>query len=477
MNYLLASQHDTNTVYAVFNNHRNGDFKPYILKSTNAGSDWTSISSNLPKRGSVYSIAEDHVDPDLLFCGTEFGVFITLNGGKNWVQMKAGLPTIAIRDMEIQPEHNDLVLASFGRGFYVLDDYSPLRKISKELMEDQAYIFDIPDALMYREASPNIYGKNGFKGGTYWTADNPPFGASITYYLKDSLSTRKGARKKEEARLAKDGADTPYPSYEALRAEDREEGPYLFFDITDEGGTLVRRIKAGAHRGIHRISWDFTYMSLDPVDNEMGNPFYEADGSYVAVPGTYYVSMNLVDTNGVQTLVQPKAFSCVPLENVSLPAEDQAALLAFYDELRNMGRVVYGARHAREELADQWAQVRGMMQQSKAFTTENTRRMNDLMERLYQLKVDLDGDATLSSREFATPPGISDRLRTTAYYSWRVRSEPTRQQTDNVKYIREAMGPVLDELRAIDAELQNMYNAMGNGTVPQISGKIPSLSD
>ncbi|MCK5367291.1 MAG: glycosyl hydrolase, partial [Cyclobacteriaceae bacterium] len=126
VNMLLASQHEERLVYAAFNNHKKGDFKPYLMKSNDAGKSWISIASNLPERGSVYAIAEDHVNPSLLFAGTEFGVFFTLNRGKKWTQFKSGLPTVAIRDIEIQKRENDLVLASFGRSFYVLDDYSPL---------------------------------------------------------------------------------------------------------------------------------------------------------------------------------------------------------------------------------------------------------------------------------------------------------------------------------------------------------------
>jgi photosystem II stability/assembly factor-like uncharacterized protein len=124
VNQIIASQHDKNTAYAAFNHHRYGDFKPYLFKTTDAGVTWTPIHATLPERGNVYTIAEDHVQPNLLFCGTEFGAFFSPDAGEHWIPLKAGLPTVGVRDMEIQKRENDLVLGTFGRGFYVLDDYS-----------------------------------------------------------------------------------------------------------------------------------------------------------------------------------------------------------------------------------------------------------------------------------------------------------------------------------------------------------------
>ena len=476
VNYLLASQHDTNTVYAVFNNHKNGDFKPYLLKSTDRGTSWTSIASNLPERGSVYCIAEDHENPNLLFAGTEFGAFVSIDGGQNWVQLKSGLPTIAVRDMEIQPEHNDLVLASFGRGFFVLDNYAPMRELSEDLMQNAAHIFEPADALMYREASPNIYGKNGFKGETWWAADNPTFGATITYYVKESLSTRKGARKKAEAALAKDGNDTPYPSYDALRAEDTEEAPYLFFDIKDEGGNLVRRLKAPARKGIQSITWDFEYASLSPIDNDPLKEFYETGGSFPAGPGTYYVSLHQVDSNGVQALSEPTPINCVPLNNLSIPAADRDELEDFYYELRELNRVASGARNARNDIENQWASIRALVQQSPDFNTERANQIEALRLRLYDVSVTLNGDETLSSRDFATTPSLSGRLGTSTYYAWNVRTEPTEQQKENAAYVRNELPKILDELKSIQKELNEVFAELSQSPIPQVPGQIPELA-
>ncbi|MDR9398751.1 MAG: glycosyl hydrolase, partial [Salibacter sp.] len=231
-----ASLHDENTVFAVFNNHKEGDFKPYILKSENKGKSWKNISGDLPERGSVYSIVQDHKNPDLLFAGTEFGVFVTLNGGENWVQLKKGLPTIAIRDLTIQRDKNALVLGSFGRGFYVLDDYSPLRAISKEKLNKEATFLPTPSGLIYPEE--NRYGYSGvsFQGEDFWTAKNPEQGVNFYLHLKEDVKTLKAKRRESEKEKIKDEKDVYYPSFEELRAEDQEEKPYLILTIRSKDG-------------------------------------------------------------------------------------------------------------------------------------------------------------------------------------------------------------------------------------------------
>ena len=140
---ILPDKFDENVVFASFDNHKRDDFKPYLLKSTDKGKTWTSISGNLPENGTVHTIEQDLVNPELLFVGTEFGAFFSIDGGKIWTQLKSGLPSVAVKDMVIQERETDLVLATFGRGFYILDDYSPLRILNKELFDSTAYIFPI----------------------------------------------------------------------------------------------------------------------------------------------------------------------------------------------------------------------------------------------------------------------------------------------------------------------------------------------
>ena len=178
---IVLSSHQQDLVYVVFNNHKNGDFKPYIYKSANGGKSWEGIASDLPNRGTVYSLVEDPINPDLLFAGTEFGLFFTLNGGENWAQLKGGLPTIAVKDIAIQERENDLVLATFGRGFYVLDNYSPLRELNY-VLEQEAAFFSTKPGLLFQRA--NIGGM-GYKGGQHYRSKNPPMGVTFQLHLAE----------------------------------------------------------------------------------------------------------------------------------------------------------------------------------------------------------------------------------------------------------------------------------------------------
>jgi hypothetical protein len=226
-----------------------GDFRPYLLKSSDNGRSWNSIANNLPENGMVLAIAEDPVNPQLLFVGTEFGVWFSLNGGGHWTQLKGGMPTIAVRDLAIQKRDGDLVAATFGRGFYILDDLSALRDTSAQTLLQPGALFPVRDALMYIEQRP-LGGKHGDFGATYFEADNPPYGATLTYYLKDKFKTKKELRQEQEkkaeqspskgtepntknkARNEKGTAATvSYPTMDQLRAEAEEPTPAVYLVI------------------------------------------------------------------------------------------------------------------------------------------------------------------------------------------------------------------------------------------------------
>lgn len=213
---LLASRHDVNTVYVAFNNYQRGDFKPYVLKSTDRGKSWSSVAGNLPDRHVVWSLEEDHINKDLLFAGTELGLFFTVDGGKRWTQLRGGAPTIAFRDLQIQRRENDLVAATFGRGFFILDDYTPLRHLSAEVMAGDGTLFPPRNPYLFYETT---YVRAAW--GNHVTP-NPQFGATFTYYLP----------------------------------EDLPQGHKIVLSVSDAAGKEIRKISGPTTAGFHRATWD-----------------------------------------------------------------------------------------------------------------------------------------------------------------------------------------------------------------------------
>src|SRR5262249_560614 len=292
---LLASQHDASTVYAAFDNHKNADFAPYLLRSTDAGKSWKSIAGDLPANGPVLAVAEDHVDPDLLFVGTEFALYFTTNGGKNWVRLKGGLPTIAVRDLAVQKQMNDLAVGTFGRGIYVLDDYTPLRGLKPQPLAKECVLFPVRDALLYIQTRQYELRGKAFQGASFYTAANPPFGATFTYHLKEAIQTRKEKRQEAEKEAEKEGQRLPDPTPAEVRAEAEEEGPGVLITISGASWAVVRTITGPVTKGFHRVSWDLREPAPELPKPRAADPdedlFTEEPSGPLVMPGRYRVAL------------------------------------------------------------------------------------------------------------------------------------------------------------------------------------------
>jgi photosystem II stability/assembly factor-like uncharacterized protein len=473
---LLASQHSANTVFAAFDNHKNADFHPYLIKSDDAGRSWISIKGDLPERGTVYSVAEDHMSRGLLFAGTEFGVFFTVDGGKKWIQLKGGLPTIAVRDIAIQKSENDLVLGTFGRGFYILDDYSSLRNVKNEMLAMEAQLFPVKDAQMYVESRPYGYKGKGFFGESFYAAPNPPFGATFTYYLKEELKTKKKFRQEKEKEFFKKGETPPYPTFEALRAEDEEEAPTVTLIVTDEVGNVVRNVKGLISKGINRVTWDLRYSPLEPIKmvEETPDAWTEAGQSPLAMPGTYKISLSK-RVNGVVTeLAATQTFTAAPLGIATLAAADRKALTEFQRKAAELQRAVLGASRVVDEVKDRIAHLKKALLNTPAPTAKLRADVDALETRANDIIRSLRGDRTLSSRSEPTPPSIVDRANGIVDDQWQSTGAPTQTQIDAYNIAGDEFVPVLAKLRTlIQTDLKAIESGMENLGAPWTPGRIP----
>jgi len=465
---VLASSHNENVVYASFDNHKMADFKPYILKSTDRGKSWTSVTGNLEAPEVIYNIAEDPVNPDLLFVGTEYGIWFTNDGGKRWIKLKTGLPTISVRDIAIQSRENDLVLATFGRSFYILDDYSSLRYLTKENLEKKAMIFPIRDAWMYNPETPIGWGEKGDQGDAYFTAANPPFGATFTYYLKEVPKTLKEIRLEKEKEAVKNNQDISYPTIEELKKENEEPSVFLQFVIKDENGDIVRKLKTNASKGINRITWDLKYPSVmlgQGNDNPSGIP---------ALPGKYSVTMEMVKGNDITQIAGPVSFETKPLGSPTLEASDKAALLAFNKKVGNLRKAVAASIEITKDIENRLKQMQNALRQSSYANSDILTEINKMDSENKALKVLLTGDPLLNKYNENIPSSIEDRITGIVYDLWQSSSAPTQTHLDNYKIAGELFTEVLARLTKLyEIDLKAVENKLNEINAPFIPGSLP----
>ncbi len=477
VNDIIASHHDRDTVYAAFNNHKSGDFKPYILKSTDMGKTWTSISADLPERGSVYALAEDHVNPNLLFAGTEFALFVSLNGGQSWKQLKNGLPTIAVRDLAIQKRENDLVLGTFGRGFYILDDYSPMRELSAEILAKEGHIFPVKDALMFVEETPlGTLGSRskGFQGESYFTVPNPPVAAVFTYHLKEGVQTLEDERKAEEREKAKEGQPVYYPSYEQLKAEQEEPAPYLIFTILDEDDQVVRHLRAPVRKGLHRFNWDLRYPALNPTSPREANPTSTGPSSTFVLPGTYKVFMSKWVDGEETRLTDPVSFEVKTLNNTTLPAEDKAALVEFQRKVRNLNHSVTAATRVLRDLGERVTHYKAALKSVTVPHQELYEQITALEQELSGIQTEMYGDSLKRQLDIDAEPGIARRVGSIIYEQWNSTSAPTQTQKDNYQITEELFAPIYQRLKQIlEQDIKDIEQKLNDIGAPYTPGRLP----
>jgi photosystem II stability/assembly factor-like uncharacterized protein len=473
---VVASVHDVEVAYAAIDNHKRGDYKPYFVKTTNKGQSWRPISGDLPERGSAHTIVEDHVDPKLLFAGTEFGVFFTQDGGMHWTQLKGNFPTIAVRDLEIQRRENDLVVGTFGRGIYILDDYSPLRTSAEKLAGTEATLFPVKRTWLYVEGGRWGARRNGAMGSGFFSAPNPPFGAVFTYYLRDEIRSQQKSRRKQEIEIEEAGGDTPYPSWDQLRAEAREESPSVWVLIRDSNGRLVRRVNGEPKKGLHRVAWDLRLPAPDPVNLKSPEfqPYWVTPPKGpLALPGRYTATLAKRHGGELVELGEPESFEVKSLEQSPEITSDRAALQAFQKKAAELQRSVLGATRSAGELRNRIDHMKQALRQVVSAEEEHHQRLRVLESRLAEIDTALNGDQAVSSLNEPTPWSISQRASSVYNGFLESQSDVPQLYKDSYAIADRQFRTVAVQLRELDADLsafEDEAEAMG---VPWTPGRTP----
>ncbi|MBZ0199887.1 MAG: glycosyl hydrolase [Ignavibacteriaceae bacterium] len=473
---ILSSRFDENVVYASFDNIKRDDFKPYLLKSNDKGKTWESISNNLPENGTVHSVEQDFENPDLLFIGTEFGFYFSVNGGGKWLQLKNGLPVVAVKDIALQKRENDIALATFGRGFYILDNYSPLRFATEELLKKEAYIFPIKDALMYIEKG----GRYG-QGHTYFKAPNPDFGAVFTYYIKDVPKTLKQLRHKKEKDLFKESKPIPQPKYSELRDEEKEVSPYLIFTIKDDRGNIVKKITASASSGVSRIVWDLRYDFSNPLKltKNKFDPTAKPSSGMLAMPGKYNVTLQMVVRDSIADLTGAVEFNTVTLANTTLPAEDRAVLVAFQQKAVNLFRTVRGTQSYLESLAERIEFIRQAVNSTPGISEDFIKRAGDAGNEAEDILFAFNGEKPKASAEEVPPHHVSinDRLSTLVYSNWGSTSIVTEKMESAYNILLDEFPPVWERVKKLaEQDVKALEGELEKAGAPYTPGRLPALN-
>jgi photosystem II stability/assembly factor-like uncharacterized protein len=474
INRIEASLVDANTFYVVADAHKIGDFAPYIFVTSDRGRTWRSIAGNLPAGVILYAFQQDHIAPNLFFVGAENGIYWSPDAGRTWNKLGGGLPTISFRDIKIHRRDNDLVGATFGRGFYILDDYSALRTIANagSTLAADGTLFPIRDAWWFIPAAVAQAPGRPTAGSDDYTADNPPHGALITYWLKESPTTLR------ESRLAAEKTrqgDIQFPGYDRVRDESLESDPAVFVQISNAAGQPVRRIKAPAKAGLHRVSWDLRGPAPEPISLSTpgfrppwaGNP----KGPLMA-PGGYTAEVMVVSSSGVRRVGSPQSFTVKPVPN-ALPGTDYVAVALFQNETAELARRIDGASSELSRLRERLRYMRAALAQAPRADAALSLKMDTLARRVADLSVRLEGDPVRRRLDEPSSPGISNRVGEIMGGHWDTRMPPTATHRENLALAQASFGDLARSIQAlISVDFPRVEAALEAAGAPWTPGRI-----
>jgi photosystem II stability/assembly factor-like uncharacterized protein len=507
---ILASQHDAGVVYVAYENHQNGDFKPYLIKSTDRGKNWVNLSGNLPERGGVYAIAEDHVDPKLLFAGTEFGLYFTKIGGEKWMKLNVGLPTIMVRDLTIQKQMDDLVIGTFGRSIYVLDDYSPLRNATAEALQKESTLFPAKPGLSFLPQN-----RGGDLGTSHFTAANPPVGVQITYNLANGYTTKRAERQRRERAAIARGETPPYPTPEVLRAEAEEEAPAVIVSIADASGKVIRRMEEPATRGLHRFTWDMRAQSGtlpaalpagfgggggggrggagggggrggagggagagagggggEPPDEEMMAMFGRGNAGALVVPGKYTVTL-AKRVEGVITPL-PGTQTVEVLPEGPATAQDRMAMAEFQDKLSKLQKALTATNQTAAEAGTRLSAIRRAIDATPSLPAKLREDCIKLERQLEEINTAMNGDRVWRATNEGVPAGIAEHVQAAAGPTRGTTGKPTKTAMEQYQIASDLLATEIPKLRKLfETDIKALEKQLDAAGAPPTPGRLP----
>jgi photosystem II stability/assembly factor-like uncharacterized protein/uncharacterized coiled-coil protein SlyX len=467
INDIEASRHDANTVFAIADAHKLGDFSPYIFMSADKGKSWQSIAGDLPSGTIAWVIKQDHKDKNLLFLGTEYGLYFTVNKGANWIKLDGGAPTISFRDIELHERDDDLVGATFGRGLYILDDYSALREMSQAVNGKTSKLFAVRDAWWYNPSVPMQAKGMPTLGSTSYVAENPPFGAVFTYYIHELPKTAKANRQTAEKALNEQKTNVPFPGWEQLRNEAKEEEAGVMLLVRNASGAPIRWIEGGSKKGVSRTNWDLRLAPPNPIN--LTKPAFQppwagdSQGALVA-PGTYSVELFVLNNGQMQSQGAPQSFKVKPVTE-RVPAELQA-IAAFQEKTSELSKQMAGANRKLSEAGEKLRYMKAALKETAKASPELFEILSRLNGSLADLRMQLTGDRTMQQMNESTTPSIMSRVGQVVYGHWDTTQLPTETLKKNIEIAESGFKAFQPNFELFFTELSNYEKALEKAGAP-----------
>ncbi|UCC41197.1 MAG: hypothetical protein JSV96_07170 [Candidatus Aminicenantes bacterium] len=414
---VVASRFGEGTAYATLDGHRNDDYKAYVFTTTNYGESWKDISRDLPKGSIVNVIREHHRNPNLLFIGTERGAYFSTDRGISWIKFKGNFPLVPVDDIAIHPRENDLIFGTHGRSIWILDDITPLEQLTKENLASPAYLFDIRKAIMF-----NPYNRKGNLGHKFFVAPNPPFGAMISYYLKEQ---------------AKDSVE---------------------IIVQDSAGQMIREVKGSKNKGINRIAWNLRY-GPPPVTREADRRF-SSRGPFV-LPGKYQVTLKAAGQEMTKT-VEVEGDKRIEISFEERKAQHDA-LLKIYKlnpSLLALSRTTNNIKNEMQKQNTALKKVSGVPEAVIEHIKAISKEIDDI-------RIKLLGDPQLGRRGMRF--SIRGQLSTLGRSIGGFTGAPSERQIQQISKNSEELETLIERAnRIIEADIPKLNKLMNENNIPRI---------
>jgi photosystem II stability/assembly factor-like uncharacterized protein len=426
---ITASASAPEVAYVTFDGHRNGDFATYVFRTSDYGKTWKKITKGLPNdRGTAKVIRQDPNNQNLLFVGTEFGLFVTFDGGESWSGLKLNFPSVIVDDITVQPQSHDLILATHGRAFWVLDDIRPLEALSPAVLSSQLYLFDLQQATEWKLFDHS----NGYTGDQLFKAPNPPNGATIDYYLASKPS----------------------------------KGQQVQIRVTNKTGELIQEVPGTDEVGVNRVTWDLRYSTplkptQDHLDPQYEGFFYNGILGPFVVPGTYSVQVSVGDekvSKSVEVLDDPT----IEMSSQDRQARHELTMQVYdiYKHAVEAGKTVVSLKKSLDEIQKSYPDL----------PKELKAQIVDLAKRVDQLHKEIVGPSEEMFTPLAyIPPPLRDETGRLLFSLNNVSQAPTSaQRAELVELSTDVEGKVSQVKALIDTDLAELNAAMARAKIPYI---------